>query len=130
MSRAMIVINGADARERVSRWAQNAPTGTRVEFKAHKRSVDQNSRMWVLLTEVSRQLEWHGQKYSPTEWKDFFMHAYAGERFMPGEDGKSVPIGRSTSDLSKHEHSELTELIAAFCARHNVSIAESGEAAA
>lgn len=130
MSRAMIVISGASDRERASLWAKKAPLGTRIEYKAYKRSLDQNSRMWCLLTEVSRQLVWHGQRYSPTEWKDYFMHAYRGEKWMPSEDGGMVPIGRSTSDLSKHEHSELTEVIAAFCARQGISIAEPGEEAA
>jgi hypothetical protein len=79
--------------------------------------------MWLILSEVSRQLVWHGQKYKPEDWKDFFVHAYKGSRFMPGDEGQGmVPIGRSTSDLSKEEHGELMTLMESFCARHDVTL--------
>jgi hypothetical protein len=122
MSRAVLVLFDNDIRARAHHWIGVAPRGTRVEFKAPKRSLDQNSRMWLMLTEVSRQLVWHGQHYTPPEWKDFFMGAYKGERWMPAEYGGVVPIGRSTSDLSKEEHGELMTLIEAFCARHRVTL--------
>lgn len=75
-----------------------------------------------MLTEVSHQLSWHNQKYTPEEWKEYFMHAYRGEKWMPFEDGGMIPIGRSTSSLSTAEHCEFTALIEAFCARHNVRL--------
>ncbi len=100
---------------------KNAAKGTRVEFKAPKRSTPQNERMWLILTAISK-LEWHGQRYTPMEWKDYMMHAYRGEKWMPAEDGGMVPIGRSTSDLSKHEFGELMELMESFCARHGINL--------
>lgn len=124
MSRADITLNSEDDRRKATSWVRQAPVGTRLTFKRSKRSIPQNSRMWVLLSAVAAQLVWHGQKYSTTEWKDFMMHSYSGERWMPSEDGGMVPIGRSTSDLSKEEHSELTALIEAFCARQGVDLRE------
>ncbi len=100
---------------------KNAPKGTRLEFKAPKRSIPQNERMWLILTAISK-LEWHGQRYTSEEWKDYMMHAYRGEKWMPAEDGGMVPIGRSTSDLSKHEFGELMTLMEAFCARQNINL--------
>jgi len=41
---------------------------------------------------------------------------------MPDEDGGQVPIGRSSSALTKSEMSLLMELIAAFAARHGVRL--------
>lgn len=124
MSRATLFLNTEADRKKAASWARQAPHGTRVDFVENKRSVDQNSRMWCLLTAVADQLEWHGQKYDTASWKDWFMHAYRGERWMPAEDGGMVPIGRSTSKLTKEEHSELTALIEAFCARQGVDIRE------
>lgn len=121
MSRAILVLSSNDIRSRAKQWVDKAPFGTRVEYKAPKRSIPQNDRLWLMLTAVSK-TDWHGQKYSPDEWKDYFMHAYRGEKWMPAEDGGMVPIGRSTSDLSKHEFGELMELIVAFCVRQNIEL--------
>ncbi len=122
MSRALLTLNGKVERDRAIAWIQKAPTGTRVTFQAEKRSLPQNDRLWLCLTEISRQLLWHGQKYTTGEWKDYFMHAYRGEKWMPFEDGGMVPIGRATSDLAKHEFGELMTLMEAFCARQNVKL--------
>lgn len=122
MSRHTLHIWSEADRKRARQYVEQAPPGTRLEFKAVKRSLPQNDRLWSLLTEVSRQLVWRDQKYTPEEWKDYFMHAYRGEKWMPFEDGGMVPIGRATSQLSKHEFGELMELIEAFCARQNISL--------
>lgn len=122
MGRAVLILpRGAP---QALEWIKRAPAGTRVTFQGPKRTLPQNDRMWAILTAVSTQLVWHGQRYAPEEWKDYFMHAYRGEKWMPSEDGGMVPIGRSTSKLSKEEHSELTAIIEAFAARHGVDIGE------
>ncbi len=110
-----------DERVKAATHIKSAPPGTRLEFKPPKRSIPQNERMWLILTAISK-LEWHGQRYTPEEWKDYMMHAYRGEKWMPAEDGGMVPIGRSTSDLSKQEFGELMELMESFCARQNISL--------
>jgi NinB protein len=122
MSRALITIHGAADRERASRWIAQAPAGTRVELKAAKRSLDQNSKLWASLTDVATQLPWHGQKLRPDDWKLVFMDALKRElRVVPNIDGNGfVNLGRSSSDLSKQEMSELIELILAFGAQHGV----------
>ncbi len=108
-------------RKRVRTYISSAPVGTRVEFKEAKRSAEQNDRMWLILGKVSK-LDWHGQRYTEAEWKDYFMHALRGEKWMPLEDGGMVPIGRSTSKLSKAEFSELMTLMEAFCARQGINL--------
>lgn len=120
MSRYLLTIRTEKDRAKASDWLARLPLGWRVEFKETKRSVPQNDRMWAMLTEISTQLVWHGQRYSPEDWKDYFMHALNGGRFMPSEDGGMIPIGRSTSKLGKQEHSLLTELMEGFAERHGV----------
>lgn len=121
MSRASILLQAKTDFERAQRWLALAPKGTRLEFKAPKRSLPQNDRLWLMLTEVARH-DWNGKRYSATDWKDYFMHALRGSRWMPGEDGDMVPIGRSTSDLSVDEFGDLMQLIEAFCARQEIRL--------
>lgn len=122
MSRYLITIRNEKDRAKAATWLARLPFGWRVEFKETKRTVPQNDRMWAMLTEVSTQLVWHGQRYAPEDWKDYFMHALNGGRFMPSEDGGMIPIGRSTSKLGKQEHSLLTEIIEGFAERHGVDL--------
>lgn len=132
MSRALITIYSAADRARAQAVLAKAPNGTRVEFKAAKRSLDQNSRMWAMLTEVSRQVEWHGLKLRPNDWKLVFLDGLKREmRVVPNIDGNGfVNLGRSSSDLSKEEMGELMELIAAFGAQHGVVFRDQSEACA
>lgn len=122
MSRALITLNGSADRARAARLLADAPAGTRVEFKASKRSVDQNAKMWAMLTDVSRQVVWHGQKLKPNEWKLVFLDALKRElRIVPNIDGNGfVNLGRSSSDLTKQEMSDLIEIMLAFGAVHGV----------
>jgi len=122
MSRALLTIRSTADRERAAKWIAQAPSGTRVEFKATKRSTPQNDRMWAMLTDVADQLDWHGEKLKTHEWKLLFLDALNGElRTVPDLYGiGAVSIGRSSSDLTKDEMSQLIELIAAFGAEHGV----------
>lgn len=123
MSRALLVLANNDLREKAIRWIRGVPPNTRVEFKGPKRTIPQNDRMWAMLGEVSSQLAWHGMKLSPEDWKLMFLDGLKRElRIVPNIDGNGfVNLGRSSSQLSKEEHSELTALIEAFCARHGVT---------
>jgi len=132
MSRALIVLWNAADRAKVKRWASKAPPGTRVEFRATKRSLDQNSLLWARLTEIAAQLPWHGMKLSADDWKLIFLDALQKElRIVPNLDGDGfVNLGRSSSDLSKEEFSDLLALIEAWGAKHNVQFNDPKEAAA
>ncbi len=121
MSRHLVTLYSDSDRARATACINSALAGTRLEFKGPVRSIPQNDRLWLMLTIISK-LDWHGQRYTPEEWKDYFMHAYRGEKWMPAEDGGMVPIGRSTSQLSKHEFGELMTLMEAFCARQNINL--------
>ena len=132
MSRALVILNRASDRERVQAWAAKAPWGTRVTFQEAKRTSDQNARMWAMLTEVARQLKWHGQRLSADDWKLVFLSALKQElRIVPNLDGTGfVQLGRSSSSLSVGEMADLMDLIAAFGAREGVTFAEPERVAA
>lgn len=133
MSRATIILRGAADRARAAALLAKAPAGTRLEFKAARRSIPQNSLLWSLLSEVAAQVEWHGMKLRPDDWKTIFMAALNAElRLVPNIEGNGfVNLGRSSSDLTKQEMSELIELVAAFGANHGVTFqGDRGEHAA
>ena len=109
-------------RMEVQRWAANAPLGTVFTAKRRTRSLASNARMWAMLTAVSEQLEWHGRKWSADDWKDAFCHALTVDRYMPGVDGKPIPLAMRTSEMSQDEHSDLMALIEAFAAKHEVEL--------
>lgn len=129
MSRAQIIVSTQQDRTRAAKLIAAAEVGSRIEFKGPRRSNDANALMWVLLTDLSEQLEWHGQKYSPEDWKDYTMHALRRARWMPSEDGGMVPVGMRTSDLSREEMGELIECLYAFGASHGVVFSERKAAA-
>lgn len=126
MSRAVLILDAPAEREKAIRWIGNAPPGTRIEFKEAKRTHEQNAKMWAMLTEVAQQLPWHGLKLSPDDWKLIFLDALKQEmRLVPNIGGTGfINLGRSSSDLSKDEMSNLIELMLAFGAEHGVAFAD------
>jgi hypothetical protein len=103
---------------RHSRLAESSFTSGqayRFMVEEERRSLEQNNKMWAMLTEVSTQLEHCGRHYSPDQWKAIFMHAWGQQvEFLPSLDGCTfVPYGHSSSKLSKRDMAELIELITA-----------------
>jgi len=128
MSRALVIVRDDEDRKRAALWSSKAPLGCRIEFKASKRSLPQNSRLWAMLTDVSEQFRWHGIRLTPDKWKLIFLDALKREiQIVPNLDGTGfVNIGQSSSDLSKEEMGDLMEVIAAFGAREGVVFHEDG----
>lgn len=122
MSRALLVINSTAARQKAANWLALAPWNTRVEFKGPKRTLPQNDRLWAMLTDLAQQCRHHGLKLSPDDWKLLFLDALKREvRLVPNLDGNGmVSLGRSSSDLSKAEMSDLIELLFEYGARNGV----------
>lgn len=123
MSRYLVTIKSKADKERAARILAAAPAGTRVEFKAAKRTLPQNSLMWGLLSDVAMQKQHCGRRYTPDQWKALFMHACGQEvQFMPSLDCQSfVPWGQRSSDLSKQEMTDLIEFVLSWGAQNGVT---------
>lgn len=92
--------------------------------RSERRTLDQNARMWAMLTEVAEQKEHCGRKYSPDQWKALFMHACGAEvSFIPSLDNNTfIPWGmQSSSRLTKAQMSELIECMLAWGAQNGVT---------
>ncbi len=85
-----------------------------VEVREETRSLAQNARLWAMLADISRQVDWYGQKLTPDEWKDVFSAAMKRTKVVPGLDGGFVVCGQSTSKMTIAEMSEMQTLMEAF----------------
>jgi hypothetical protein len=112
------------ARQRAIDAVRAAPAGYVIEIREPTRTLDQNALLWPLLTEVSRQVDWYGQKLTEDEWKDVFTAGLRKQKAVPGIDGGFVMVGSKTSRMNKREFSELVELIYAFGAERGVKFQE------
>lgn len=136
MSRALIILSCSADRQRAHNWVEKAPWGTRIEWKAVKRSLPQNDLMWAMLTDIAAQKEHNGRKYTPDQWKVIMLAAVGREvQFIPSLDGKTfIPLGRSSSDLSRDEMGTLIDFMDSWGAENGVTFhgpheAEAGKAA-
>jgi hypothetical protein len=109
------------ARRIAAAWCMNAPQGYHVRIEPPTRSLEQNARLWAMLSDVSEQVQWHGRKLSTEEWKHVFSAALKQQEVVPNIDGTGfVVLGISTSRMTKRELSDLMEVISAFGAERGV----------
>jgi len=88
------------------------------------RSLSQNGKMWPMLTDVSKQVNWYGEKLDNEDWKDVFMSSLNKQRAVPGIDGGFVGLSKRTSKLDKEGFAQLIEVIYAFGSEQNVAWSE------
>ena len=121
----LFVLAHSQAREGAVEAVKQAPDGYCVEIKPRTRTLDQNARLWSLLTEVSNQVLWHGRKLSQTDWKHVFTSSLKKMDVVPNIEGTGfVALGLSTSKMTKKELSDLMELITAFGIEHGVRFSD------
>lgn len=118
--RRVFILAHPQARANAIEAIRQAPDGYRVEVKPQNRTLEQNARMWAMLTELSRQVVWHGQQLTAENWKDVLTAALKRQQVVPGVDGGFVVLGTSTRRMTKGEMAELIELITAFGVEHGV----------
>jgi len=91
-----------------------------VRLSRPTRTIDQNSKLWPTLTELSKQVDWYGNKLTPEEWKIVLTASLKKQKVVPGLDGEFVVLGASTSRMTIAELSALIELAYAFGAERGV----------
>lgn len=84
------------------------------EFRTETRSMAQNSLLWSCLTDIAKQVDWHGQKLDEEAWKDMATAALKRQRVVPGIDGGFVVLGTRTSKMTTGEMTELIDFLHAF----------------
>jgi hypothetical protein len=124
MPRSLAVIYTEEDRRRILAAVKAAPIGSRVDIKGPKRTLDQNSRMWCMLTDIVRQEKnvIGGLICGTEELKAIFMQERGLQPdVLPTLDGRGFfVVGHSSSRLSKAEMAELIESIFAYGAEQGV----------
>jgi hypothetical protein len=85
-----------------------------LTIEEQKRSTEQNALLWSVLTDLSKQVVWHGEKLTKEEYKDLLTAGLKKQRAIPGMDGGFVVLGTSTSKMTKQEMTDLITLAHAF----------------
>lgn len=91
-----------------------------VTIADEKRSDASNRKMWAMLRDISRQVEWYGQKLKDEDWKHIFSASVEKQRAVPGLDGGFVVLGLSTRKQSQKWFSDMFEVMEAFAAERGV----------
>jgi hypothetical protein len=112
------------ARSRAVEAVRNAPPGYVVMIKEPTRTLEQSALMWSLLTEISNQVIWYGNKLTKEEWKDVLRASLKKQNTIPGIGGGFVVTGSRTSKMTKKEMAELIELAYAFGVEQGVKFGE------
>lgn len=123
MSRALLILGSDLDRRKAMDWIKKAPVNTRITFQGPKRSIPQSDKMWALLTIIADKTTLQLVKLSAEDWKLVFLDALKREtRIVPNLDNTGfVNLGRSSSNLSKEEMSDLLELITAYMAEKGIA---------
>lgn len=109
-----IILYGLSSRQKAESIINAAPSGSVVTVKPPKRSVEQNSKLWAMLSDVSRAKP-EGRCHTPDVWKHLFMSACGHEvQFLMGLDGNPFPAGFRSSRLTKDQMAELISFIDAW----------------
>lgn len=130
MKRYATILSTPHARQRAKELIDEAPDGFVAVVHEPRRSLDQNDKMWAMLTDISR-AEPMDRKHTPDDWKAILMNACGWEcQFIEGLDGRPFPQGFKSSQLSKSQMSSLIEFMFAFGAEHGVRWSDDQEKAA
>ena len=100
-----------------------------IEQREMTRTLDQNAKMWAVLTDIAKQVEWYGQMLKPEEWKHILSASLKKQKAVPGIDGGFVVHGLSTSKMTVSEMRDLIELSHAFGAERGVDFSYEAELA-
>lgn len=125
MERRILALNNERARTAAHALIDAAPDGYVLTVQEPTRTADQNAKLWPMLSDVSRQVEWYGRKLADEDWKHVFTASLRKLDVVPNLDGTGfVALGQSTSKMGKRQFADLIELIYAFGSERGVKWSE------
>lgn len=78
------------------------------------RTLLQNAKMWAMLTDISKQVKWHGNQLTPENWKDMITAGLKNQIVVPGITGGFVALGEHTSKMSIEDMIDVIDFAYAF----------------
>lgn len=73
-----------------------------------------------MLSDISKQVEWHGVWLTKENWKDIFTAAMKRQQVVPGIEGGFVVLGTSTSKMIIKDMIDMIDFMLAFGSDHGV----------
>lgn len=110
----------ASARQRAVECVAQAPEGYVVTVQEATRSLDQNAALHAAISDIARQLEWHGERMDLEDWKRLLTAAWCraerqSVKLVPALDGQGFDVlYRRTSRMTKKEVSSLLDYLHAW----------------
>ena len=116
-----VILRGKSQRDFVKAMIDRAPVDAVVRISEATRNLDQNARMWAMLSDVSRAKP-EGRHWTPETWKCAFMHSLGHQvKFCEGLDGSGpFPLGFHSSRLTVRQMADLITVIQEYGDRHEV----------
>jgi len=117
-------------------WQKLKPhlmAGKKLELtiSEEKRSLDQNAMFHSILTQIARQAQHAGAKWSVDDWKRLTLDLWNRERgdgsarvVAALDNNGIVQLGLTSRSLTKAEASEYTEFLMAWAAQNGIEISE------
>lgn len=120
-----IILRGLQQRALSCGLVNGAPVDAVVTIREPGRNLDQNAKMWAMLSDVSR-AKVGEREWTTDTWKAALMHACGHQIvFCEGLDGSGpFPMGFRTSALSKRQMADLITYIGEYGDRHGVPWSE------
>lgn len=130
MNGQTVILAGESQRQLAKRLIDRAPPQAVINIRESKRTLDQNAKLWAMLSDISRAKP-DGWRHTPEVWKALFMHACGhAVQFETGLSGDPFPIGFRSSRLTKREMVDLIDFIGAYGSEHGVLWSDPAEARA
>lgn len=123
------VLAHSRARQLAAERCATAPDGWVVTFKEPTRSGEQSAKMWAMLGDISKQVQWNVdgklQLVDKESWKEILSAGLTKtQRVAQGIDGGFVLLGSRTSKMGVKQMAELIEFIQWFGAENGVDWSE------
>lgn len=120
-----VILRGPPQRRLAKELIDRAPIDAVVNVREATRNLDQNAKMWAMLSDISRAKP-EGRMWSPDTWKAAFMHSLEHQViFVEGLDGSGpFPVGFRSSNLTVKQMADLITVIYEYGDRHGVRWSE------
>jgi hypothetical protein len=121
-------LTGPTQRAYAARLIAAAPDYAVVTVKAGDRTLDQNAKMWAMLTDIARAKP-EGRQWTPETWKCAFLHVLGHQvQFAEGLDNSGpFPLGFRSSKLNKAQMADMITVIMEYGDRHGVAWSDNEE---
>ena len=116
-----VVLGSPRERAIAKQLVDRAPNNAVLTIKEAGRTTDQNSKLWAMLSDVSRAKP-EGRRWAPETWQAAFMHSLGHQvMFCEGLDNSGpFPLGFRSSRLTVKQMIDLIECITEYGQRHGV----------